>query len=295
MFISILNHSTKRQLLLSCDTCKQKFIRNYKKVIQHKQNHFCCVTCYSESRKKGGLIYEAAKLTSNKLYGVDHPMQSLAIKEKLKKSMQVKYGVQHNMQLQSVKEKKQKTLDKKYGGHQMFDQDVKRRVKNTNIVRYGVETPLITADVLRKSHSKSAQDKKYETELARGWHKVSKPELKFLEILKEYYKDVKHGIRHDGFCIDMYITCIDVYVQIDGVYWHGLDRNLVEIEKSAQQGCLRDAAILKKYKRDRRCDEHFRTMGYKLVRMTDKEIELTDNKCLFEIFTARLNECGYNC
>jgi hypothetical protein len=63
---------------------------------------------------------------------------------------------------------------------------------------------------------------------------------------------------------------IDTYVQLDGVYWHGLDR---PIELIAEHRTKRDVQIHKKWATDREQDAWFAERGMKLVRITDAHVQ----------------------
>jgi hypothetical protein len=55
-------------------------------------------------------------------------------------------------------------------------------------------------------------------------------------------------------------------VQLDGVYWHGLDR---PIDVIAERRTKRDAQIHKKWLMDREQDRWFVENGMRLIRITD--------------------------
>jgi hypothetical protein len=71
--------------------------------------------------------------------------------------------------------------------------------------------------------------------------------------------------------IDFYVKSIDTYVQFDGVYWHGLDREKRIIEQSLKP---RDKVIFSTIVRDLKQNKDFVNMGLKLIRITDKEFSV---------------------
>ena len=73
---------------------------------------------------------------------------------------------------------------------------------------------------------------------------------------------------YDSHEIDFYISSIDTYVQFDGVYLHGLDRSFEEISLFKNP---RDKTILGTFKRDLLQAETFKSLGFILVRITDKD------------------------
>ena len=81
--------------------------------------------------------------------------------------------------------------------------------------------------------------------------------------------------------IDFYIVSINLYIQVDGVYWHGLNRSLKEIrlQKTSQ-----DKKIYKQILRDRKLNKYMKKEQLRLVRITDDEIsEKTDNEIILLI------------
>ena len=80
--------------------------------------------------------------------------------------------------------------------------------------------------------------------------------------------------------IDFYIKSIDTYVQLDGVYWHGLDR---PIEAIAEHRTKRDVQIHKKWLIDRQQVEWFASRGLRLVRITDQEFKADPGACLLKV------------
>jgi G:T-mismatch repair DNA endonuclease (very short patch repair protein) len=104
-------------------------------------------------------------------------------------------------------------------------------------------------------------------------------------LLCEIYgaQDVERWKSYHGWSFDFYIQSLDVYVQFDGVYWHGLDRPIEEIANSMNES---DKGIYKKWKRDRKQDEWFDANSMKLVRIIECEFKSfksnDDKKTLIE-------------
>lgn len=69
--------------------------------------------------------------------------------------------------------------------------------------------------------------------------------------------------------IDFYVKPINVWLQVDGVYWHGLDR---PIEEHIRSGSPRSASIVGKWHVDRAQDTWFAKHSMRLVRVTDKQV-----------------------
>ncbi len=101
------------------------------------------------------------KESMKKKYNVDNISKLDWVKEKKKKtaiknygslkaahydtllvSLKEKYNTDNFYGLDWVKEKRQKTFDEKFGGHPMYDPDIKQKLKNTYIQKYGVDSPM---------------------------------------------------------------------------------------------------------------------------------------------------------
>lgn len=63
----------------------------------------------------------------------------------------------------------------------------------------------------------------------------------------------------------------DTYIQLDGVYWHGLDRSIEELMRSKSP---RDKVILGTVRRDAEQNEWCRASGTKMIRVTDIEYKM---------------------
>lgn len=111
--------------------------------------------------------------------------------------------------------------------------------------------------------------KRHQTMKVNGTYRKSSVE----DALYEYLCD-KHGVEqvvrnvwvNDKWPIDFYVKEIDTYVQLDGVYWHGLDR---PIEVVAEHRTKRDVQIHKKWLTDRKQDQWFSECQLNLIRLTD--------------------------
>ncbi len=116
-----------------------------------------------------------------------------------------------------------------------------------------------------QAHTPEAEARRFETLKRKGALWSSKPELSLLQQLQERFgaSNVVHHAIIDGFRIDFYIKGIDTYVQLDGVYWHGLNVPYEELRGTPKL----------KFDRDRACDEHFAATRRKLIRVTDIDVK----------------------
>lgn len=179
--VSDLPLNSTKKIDVCCDICGVKNNIEYRMYMKNynKYNLYTCLKCSSIKKKK----------TFIKNYGVDNPMKSDIIKNKLKKTINSKYnsnsylgsddfknknnlnlerlGVKNYQQIDDVREKTKKTKKEKYGENLKIIIDKTRstkkekygdenynninKVKKTNIEKYGVEYPLQNKDIYDKS------------------------------------------------------------------------------------------------------------------------------------------------
>jgi len=136
-------------------------------------------------------------------------------------------------------------------------------LKMTNLQKYGVNHVSQSLDTKRKKHRTMKKNKTYGK---------SNVENKVYDILLKSYGnksiDRQHSI--NGWAIDFFIKTLNVYLQVDGIYWHGLDkpREIIESSNSSRNRC-----ILSTMKRDAIQNKWFEENGLKLIRITDAQIK----------------------
>lgn len=144
------------------------------------------------------------------------------------------------------------------------------RVKNSLMERHGVDA---------SSRVPGASDKmlvtrmeKYGT-LTPNSNYSSRHEDIMVECLQKLYGEVDTQKMVRGtvdrktyiFAVDAYVPSIDTYFEMDGEFWHGLDKNSYdEIEYDE---------IKRRYRKDVAQNKWFAKKNMRLVRMTDKELE----------------------
>lgn len=101
-------HGSTLMVTTECDQCKNRKKTQFKDYYQYtnclKENYYC-------NKCKP----TRAKITNLKKYGVDNPMKSNDIKDRLKKSVEQKYGVVHFSKTDQYKEKYKNTCLQRYG------------------------------------------------------------------------------------------------------------------------------------------------------------------------------------
>ena len=123
-------YNSKIRIHFICDCGK-----HYQKIftMMYKVGAICdnCTNMLKETKKK---------TTCLEKYGVENPLQSQEVKDKLKQTCLKKYGVEHPLQSQEVKDKSKQTCLEKYGvEYSLQAQEVKDKSKEYFIKTYGVE------------------------------------------------------------------------------------------------------------------------------------------------------------
>jgi hypothetical protein len=115
----------------------------------------------------------------------------------------------------------------------------------------------------KRSHiSKDLAHRVRATNIAKGNVRESAGERDMVRVLRTMSAQVEHHPeRVQGFDVDVYVADVDVYLQFDGIYYHGLDRAYEDLSPE----------IRRKFDRDRLADRRFPQLGLRLVRVIDQD------------------------
>ncbi len=257
----------KKVIVLKCDNCNCIFEKSgFKKSVINAIAHYCSHACANIAQKKGNSIDQRRVSTIRTRYGVDYVSQSEICKKKYKETCLKKYACDHAMKSDIAKMHLLQTNMKKYG----LTSTLKlKHVRAAFKKKYGVDNP-----GQLESHKnidwKEAWKKQHETKKRNKSYNCSKVEDVFYAELCKTFMGVDRQVLLNGWDIDFYVKDINVYIQFDGVYWHGLDRHIDLIEKSAKP---RDIQILKTYIKDREQDTWCLENHIALIRITDKQFK----------------------
>jgi len=135
-----------------CDICSSESSNSFKDYYVYTNGlteKYYCNKCNKVKSKE----------TCLKKYGVENPMQSPLIKDRLRKSIRKKYGVDHFSKTDEYKDKFKNTCLEKFGVGNPFESDIiKKKIIQTNIDKIGVSYPMQSDLILNKS-IKTCQDK----------------------------------------------------------------------------------------------------------------------------------------
>lgn len=271
-----------------------------KKIIVDKRKNTCLSIYGVDNPMKSECVKSRAKNTNLERYGVENVFESELIKKRIEETNMIRFGVKHNsnnpdtvnkrkktslerfgvecrLSSADVRKKAQDTMIKKYGVQYGFQSKIiDEKISDTMLEKYGVRYGFQSKEILDKCHSPEAKLKRHKTMKANGTYGKSKSEDEFFELLcKRFGEDnVERQVNINGWSIDFKVN--DTYIQFDGVYWHGLDRDIEVIKEFKNP---RDKVIYKTFLRDQEQNNWFAQQKIKLVRITDHEFK-RNKKCL---------------
>jgi hypothetical protein len=257
--------------VFKCDECGKTYALGFKAM--HATNGtltFCSRVCNKKSRSSGKLAQQWKQIKLER-YGVEFSSQVPGAGEKMIATRLARTGaIAPSVLVSTSNAKWRETMVERHGAnHPSRAPSVKARKLETYRERYGVDNPLNVGSPFRDPNDavKGGQVG-YRALLAKhGDSVLSKPEALLAAWLREKYVSIDQQvpIDHGGrkpWLIDAYVRQIDTYVELDGVFWHGLDLPYDKLHESKRR----------KYDADRAQDEWFRSHGLRLVRVTDKEL-----------------------
>lgn len=283
------NKMFRRVDVFACDQCSGIFTKGFKSA--HSTNSaltFCSKKCNKISRSTGALAKKWKKTKLEK-YGVEFSSQVDGASKKMIASRIERTGAAGPSDKNSISNDKFKTtMLERYGSESPLQADVcKEKFAKTFQERHGTSNPFNNDSPFRKREYlvKGGQVGYRATARKKNGWILSKPELMLVNWLKQRYgendveqqKKVDHGIRKP-WLVDVYVKSIDTYVELDGVFWHGLDNPYEQLHESGK----------KAFDRDRKQDIWFKENQMKLVRITDKEFLASHKNKDFSDIVAKL-------
>ena len=253
----------------------------------HKKNIFCSKKCVKHSKQNNGKVMQAMQKTCIERYGVINPFASQIIVEKIKSIHLQRRGVTNPSKDPKIKEQKQISCMSTLGVKSPLQHpSIMEKLRKTCKATYGVECVLQRDDLKTKSKSKESHIKRHLTMKARNvYGNPTQPERILHSLLSELFDtNVEFHASLNGWDIDFFVPSIGLYIQVDGIYWHGLDRPRAMIESLANHN-KRDAQILRRIYLDEKqnswCLEH----RIKFLRLTDIEIKSLTKESLNKVIS----------
>lgn len=206
-------------------------------------------------------VKEKIRKTVKMKYGTDNVFQNEQIKKKSKETMINIYGDYSPLRIPVLRKKIQNTLLARYGVKNIFE--LPNFIKEKFYLKYGVYNPLHVDKFIQKKkdtclkkygfefatqnrkvreklsiigRSPEVKEKKYRTMLKKGSFHISDSEKNFYKYLQVVDKDTRFQELHPINCslIDFYMPKYDMWVQYDGIYWHG-KKFLKDIESAPKR------------------------------------------------------------
>lgn len=272
------NHSvTKRTIVYECDHCGICNTCSYMKEYAAKEAFFCDRYCAAKSSYRR----DKTRRTCLERYGVEHPFNEGPLRDKQRQTMVKLYGGTNVLNSPVLRQQVESVMVERYGAsHPMHVQEIKDKLAMTNVERYGNVCPMQGVEIRKKivdgwfkkfggypTGHPSVQIKFDHVERNRKrvvtlmkenrlW--TSKPENMLYELLCSAFGDVKRQSWIARRSVDFFVSSLDLYIEIDGVYPHGLMKN----SKAS-------VVVLKKKSSDYALNEWFVSNDMKLFRMSD--------------------------
>ncbi len=141
--INDLNRYSRTKINIECDECYKSFVLSYNKYMDNFERYgfYTCKKC----------SYTKKKITNNKNFGVDNPMELEKFKNKGKKTKLDRYGNENYNNLEKHIETNLKLFGVK---HHLQNNDILNKQKETNLKKYGFESAsqsIIVKNKIKKS------------------------------------------------------------------------------------------------------------------------------------------------
>lgn len=237
-----------REIIFECDQCHKIYSRIYRKrLTRTKTGFFCsgqCSGCWKLNHgiTFGNLYSDVNRKKAAKKRKATYSKHKDLIDKKFVDTCLRKYGVENPSQSIEIKEKKKQTVLKHYGKeHQWSVPEIRKNIH----------------ELMKKNGT---------------YGSISKAEKCLETILYDRFgkENVKRNIIVNNWEIDFYVKTVNLYIQLDGTYWHGLDRPLSII---SEQKNNRDKCIFKTVMRDKEQNIWFKSNNMHLIRITDIELK----------------------
>lgn len=264
---------THTKITARCDVCGNENQISYKDYLKNynKHNYYCCMNC--ASRKRADTLLEH--------FGVDSPLKSEAIKNKVRNTCVQKYGVEYVTQAKEVKDKIRNTCKERYGFTSIgLVPQIQNKAKETNKKKYGSEYVMGTNYFKEKSkkfyqkkygesvtHCSQVQDVKNKKSKSYYKHNSCKTSSQQYYIHKLYGGELNYSFNSYNFDI-LLNNDIDVEVDFSG---HDL---CVRIGKMTQEQFDQKEIIR---------NNQIKRAGYKIIRLISRTDKLPSDEILLRI------------
>jgi hypothetical protein len=204
--------------------------RGYKSPELKKKTQDTCLEKYGVDHPwKDSIVREKGVETCRELYGSGGVLGSPVLRKEFEATMLERHGVIHPMLSSEIQQQKRETCLEKYGvDHPHKSEIVQEKVRNTCLERFGTTCVFSAPQIRDKFDYVENNRKRIETLIKEDRLWTSKPEQSLGVWLQQIFgeEDVLSQIWICHQSIDFMIKSLKLYVQLDGVYWHGLIEKL---------------------------------------------------------------------
>lgn len=271
-----------RVLILLCAVCNKEFERIYRKsdADQPDKLHFCNKECVDNAAKNSEILHKKKQKTCMNLFGTENAFQNEDIKEKIKQTSIEKYGYSHYRMSSKMKNSYKESMTKNFGVENVFQlESVKEKIRNTCLEKFNVDNPMKSESVVSKFDYHEIARKSHLTKKKKGSYKSSKTELKLLKILEKHFPKIQNQVPINNWLIDVYVPEHNVFIEFDGIYWHGLNKSDEELKASETK---HSKTILRTKYNDKKKDEYFKNNKMTLIRVPYRQIKDVDVEFLIK-------------
>lgn len=188
-----LSKNSHKKIIAICDYCGEELVTEYRDYCKRKDNNEA-VTCHKCFRKKGAN-------TCLIRYGANNPSRVKEFQNKRNKTFDEKFGGNPFANEQVKKKIKQQYLEKYGVEHSSQVKEIREKIKCTNLERYGYNTPSKSLEVKKKAEktnikrygvkasilNSDIRRKGIKTMLQNGRTCKSKSEIKMYQLLQKIY------------------------------------------------------------------------------------------------------------
>ena len=141
------------------------------------------------------------------------------------------------------------------------------------IKKYGLEEALNREKNRREKEWNTKLDKLSNDDNYSKYLYSSSIELFFIDLLKNMNFNVKTPDHINKWLVDINILDLEYYIQIDGIFYHGLDKKYSLLEEYSKNKGGLYSAVYGKFKKDRDLDLYCIKNNIKFCRLTDIELK----------------------
>lgn len=282
--------SRQRFIVIECDECGQERKTTFclgKQIKAQTKLSFCSRACQNTSQKTGALRKQIDAVFQQR-FGCSTPLNLSSSRNNLRialcngglaktrSTLQERYGVDNPMRIKEIATKQHQAIrDARNGLHHFETEDGLNARRQTCMRKYGFEHHLQNPDIVAAFPYKEVWRKSHQTKKLNGTYKSSRSERMFEAWLRLNFgkRNIRRGVIVNDWSIDFEITLGDdqIFIQYDGVYWHGLDATSRE-ELEIREG-VRAQRILAVFDRDKEQIAWFKQANKSFYRVTDKDFE----------------------